>query len=200
MVSTIEAARTAFVVNDMINHNYRRHGDEAHNRQIAESGIIGNTLRLLDGIRRHGVPTFWVRVDRRPDRADVVDNATDVRSGWHAGGATTADSYDGALIEEVQVAPQDAHVFKMRFDPFVGTGLDLLLRARSIDTILLAGYSTNMGVESCARTGHDLGYNVVVLSDCCYNIPAELHRFAIERILPRVARVMTVDQVLAGLS
>jgi nicotinamidase-related amidase len=196
---SIEAARTGLVVNDMINHNYRRHDDEAHNRAMAASGIIDSTLRLVDGIRKRDVPTFWIRVDRRPDRADVVDNATDIKSGWHAGGATVAASYDGQLIDEVKLAPQDAELVKLRFDPFVGTGLDLLLRARGIDTMLLCGFSTNMGVESCARSAHDLGYNVVVLKDCCYNIPEELHNFSIERIMPRFARVMTVDELLAAL-
>lgn len=199
-MSSIDAARTGLVVNDMINHNYRRHGDEAHNRAIAASGIIGNTLRLVEGIREHDMPTFWVRVDRRADRVDVPENLTDVKSGWHTGGATVAASYDGQLIDEVELAPQDAELFKLRFDPFIGTGLDLLLRTRGIDTILLGGFSTNMGVESCARTAHDLGYNVVVLEDCCFNIPEDLHTFAIERILPRFSRVMSVDQVLASLA
>ena len=196
----IDAARTGLVVNDMINHNYRRHDDETHNRAMAASGIIESTMRLVDGIRKRDVPTFWVGVDRRPDRKDVVDNLTDVKSGWHAGGATVGDSYDGRLIDEVSLAPQDAEIYKLRFDPFIGTGLDLLLRAQGIDTMLLCGFSTNMGVESCARTGHDLGYNVVVLKDCCYNIPEELHTFSIERILPRIARVMTADEVLRQLA
>src|SRR5258706_5501334 len=195
LMAGINATQTCLVVNDMINHNYRRHDDEEHNRAIAASGIIESTLRLVEGIRRKDVPTLWIRVDRRPDRKDVPENLTDVKSGWHTGGATVADSYNGQFLDEVTFAPQDAQLFKLRFDPFIGTGLDLLLRTRGIATILLGGFSTNMGVESCARTAHDLGYNVVVLKDCCFNIPKELHDFSIERILPRFSRVMTFAQV-----
>ena len=43
----------------------------------------------------------------------------------------------------------------------------------------------------------DLGYNVIVLSDCCYNVRADLHRFSIEHIMPRLSRVMTADAALS---
>ena len=78
----------------------------------------------------------------------------------------------------------------------MGTDLDLRLRARSVRTILLGGYSTEIGVESCARTAHDLGYDVVVLSDCCLSVPADLHEFALTRVLPRFARVMSSIEAL----
>lgn len=53
-----------------------------------------------------------------------------------------------------------------------------------------------MGVESCARTARDLNYNVVVLSDCCFNVERELHEWTLSKIMPHFARVMTSDQAL----
>ena len=200
MERTIEAGRTGVVINDMINGNYRRKTDVQHNQAIEASGIIASTLRLVEGVRQHGMTTFWIRVDRRPDRADIVDNAVDQPTAWHSSNPpTTAESYEGSFLDEVTLATQDQIVVKPRIDPFIGTDLDLQLKARRLDTILLCGYSTNAGVESCARTAHDLGYNVVVVKDCVYNIPEELHRFAIERILPRFARVMSSEEALAAL-
>ena len=76
--------------------------------------------------------------------------------------------------------------------------IDYQLRARKIDTILLGGYATNFGVENCARTARDLGYNVVLLSDCCFNVDRELHEWSLTRIMPFFTRVMTSEQA-AGL-
>jgi nicotinamidase-related amidase len=199
-LAVIPAADAALVVNDMINGNYRRSHDDAHNQLIERSGIITATMRLVAGMRAHRIPVFWVRVNRRADRADIAENLVDERTAWHTGAPPiSADSEAGSLIEEVTLAPEDHTIIKQRFDPFIGTDLDLQLRSRRRNTLLLCGYSTNMGVESCARTGHDLGYDVVVVKDCVYSIPEDLHTFAIERILPRFARLMTADEVVTAL-
>jgi len=68
------------------------------------------------------------------------------------------------------------------------------------DTILLGGMSTNIGVESCARTAKDLNYNVVVLRDCCLNVDLEDHEWTLKRILPTFARVMTSTEALSLLA
>ena len=107
-------------------------------------------------------------------------------------GATWLASPDGAAVVLVYTSDTD----KVRFDAFVGTNLDLLLRGNKIDTILLGGVATNFGVESTARTARELNYNVVVLTDCCLNVAQEQHEFTVKHILPRFARIMTSEQAL----
>ena len=41
----------------------------------------------------------------------------------------------------------------------------------------------------------DLGYDVVVVSDCCHNVHRDLHEWTLAKILPIFARVLTTDQV-----
>lgn len=137
-------------------------------------------------------------MERRADRADVVDVLTDVflASGRKITPPIVRGSDRAANVDELPVQPEDQVILKPRLNPFIGTDLDLLLRARRIDTILLGGYSTNVGVESCARTAKDLGYNVVLLSDCCWNIDVELHEWSITKIMPMFARVMASEQAL----
>ena len=75
---------TALILNDMINASLRRENDAAHNLRIEESRLIPNTMRLVAATREKGVPVFWVRVERRPDRSDVVDNLIDAPAyAWH---------------------------------------------------------------------------------------------------------------------
>lgn len=191
----LDPNRTVCVLNDMVNAGLRRRNDPEHNKKIADSELIPHVVKLVSGLRERGVPIFWIRVERRADRRDIIDNLTDVKSGWHLPSPIVAGSYEGTNVEELPVQPEDQVVMKPRFDPFVGTDLDIQLRARGADTVLLGGYSTNIGVESCARTAHDLGYNVVLLSDCCYNVRSDMHDFAIAHVLPRFARVMTSEEM-----
>ena len=195
---TIPQGSTALIFNDMINGNLRTKSNADHNKLIEESGLIQNSARLVAGLRERKVPIIWIRVERRADYADVVFTLTDV---FLAGGrkrppATVRGSYEAANVDELPVQPEDQVVLKPRFNPFIGTDLDLQLRARKITTILFGGYSTNVGVESGVRTARDLGYDVVVVSDCCWNVHTDLHEWSLTKIMPIFARVLTSEQVL----
>ncbi|HLC14032.1 MAG TPA: isochorismatase family protein [Chthoniobacterales bacterium] len=74
------------------------------------------------------------------------------------------------------------------------------LRSRGIDTVVLTGISTNGGVESTLRQGTGLGFAFVVVENACSGQDAEEHRFAFERIFPRLARVRTVEEVMKALA
>jgi nicotinamidase-related amidase len=90
-------------------------------------------------------------------------------------------------------------VTKRQWSAFHGTELDLQLRRRGVSSIVLAGIATNFGVESTARDAWQHGYEVVIAEDACTSMGSGLHEFAIERILPRVARVRRTADILAGL-
>jgi nicotinamidase-related amidase len=190
----IQRSRTALVLYDIINAGIKPR-DAAVAQAIQRSGLVANILRTVTALRPQRIPVMWIVPRRRPDRLGLPDNVTSLGRGW-AG----LDERESALIDEVVVQPEDQIIFKPRRDPFIGTDLDLHLRARGVDTILLSGYATNWGVESTARTAFDLGYDVIVLSDCCTNADVELHRLAIEKIFPRFARVMTSDDALGKLA
>lgn len=92
------------------------------------------------------------------------------------------DDPAGFNIDELPILPEDDVVVKPRLDPFIGTDLDIKLRGRGVKTVLIGGYSTNGGVESGARSGFDLGYNVVVVGDCSFNVEQDLHELALTQI------------------
>jgi nicotinamidase-related amidase len=194
----IPLATTAVVLNDMINMNLIS-SDQRTQQIIDESKIVENTARLIAAARAKGMRIIWILIERRADFADQAPPLTDVfiADGMKLPPATTAGSFGAQTPKEMPVQPEDLTVYKVRFDAFVGTNLDLLLRGNKIDTILLGGVATNFGVESTARTARELNYNVVVLTDCCLNVAREQHDFTLEHILPRFARIMTSDQALA---
>ena len=89
----------------------------------------------------------------------------------------------------------DIVVLKHHWGAFTGTDLDLQLRRRGVKTIVLAGIAMNFGVESTARAAWELSYDVVVVEDACTSRSAELHTFAVQNILPQIARVVRAEDV-----
>jgi nicotinamidase-related amidase len=92
-----------------------------------------------------------------------------------------------------QVAPRDGDIVvrKVRVGPFGTTDLDEQLRAKGIDTLILAGISTSGVVLSAVRDGHDRDYRLVVLSDLSADPDQEVHDFLVQRIFPRQAEVIS---------
>ena len=112
-------------------------------------------------------------------------------------GILAAGSPGVEVWDDLDPRPSDFYITKRRGSAFFGTDLELLLRHYGRDTVAIGGISTHQGVESAVRDGRDRDFNMVVLADGCSANPPEFHDYAIAKILPRYARVRTVDQVLA---
>jgi len=85
---------------------------------------------------------------------------------------------------------------KHRWSAFHGTYLDLALRASRVDTIVLTGGSTEIGVSSTAYAARDLDYNLVIVRDACTSAKHEVHEQLMREVFPRLARVRNTMQVL----
>ncbi len=66
----------------------------------------------------------------------------------------------------VKPASGDPVVTKHRYSAFQNTELDIILRAWGIRSLIIAGVTTNVCVESTAREAYFQDYHVVVLEDC----------------------------------
>jgi nicotinamidase-related amidase len=92
---------------------------------------------------------------------------------------------------------------KKRYDCFVGTDLDFLLRSHGINTLLLTGINTNSCVLATAVSANVKDYAVIVVEDCVDTMdPPELHAAALACIRTAFGFVLTSDAVkqLPGLT
>jgi ureidoacrylate peracid hydrolase len=130
--------------------------------------MMDNVRALLDRARAGGVPVIfmrtthsewfdtpaWVSRGRGGDVLDV-DRIPLVQEGtW------------GAEFYGVQPGPDDLVLTKHRFSAFAYTPLELSLRARNKDTVVLAGTVTNVCVEATAVDALMRGFFPVLVSDC----------------------------------
>jgi len=117
---------------------------------------------------------------------------------WVKANGIAVAGTEGAAIHPA-AAPREGEpiVVKHRLSPFVGTDLETLLRARGIDTLVLAGVHTSGVVLSTVRHAGDLDYRLVVVRDCCADPDVELHAMLLDLVIPKQAVVVTLAE-LAG--
>src|SRR4029453_14094644 len=102
-------------------------------------------------------------------------------------------SKDSEIAAEVAPAEGDVVVPKNRWSSFFQTNLELQLRVRGLDTIVIAGGSTDVGIAATVYAARDMDLGIVVVRDACYSMRGNNNEFFMERVFPRMGRVMTVD-------
>lgn len=106
------------------------------------------------------------------------------------------------FVPEIADIPGAITITKRQWGAFHGTELDLQLRRRGIRTIVLCGVSTPIGVETTAREAWQHHYAVVIAEDACAASggAADMHDYSIKKILPRIAKVRSTEDVLKALA
>lgn len=105
----------------------------------------------------------------------------------------------GSVISEIQAIGGDIETLPGRtgFNTFVDTKLNEYLTLRGIRHLLLAGASTAVCIDSTARSGYELGYDIIVMDDCTISrTPAEQNIYC-SNIFPLYASVTSSIQWLA---
>ena len=117
-------------------------------------------------------------------------------------GIITKGSESAALHRGLVVDPRDILLEKPRFGAFHGTDLELLLRARGIDSIIITGIATNVCCETTAREAMVRDFRVFFLSDATTTFgigdvsAAELQRATCATLGFVFAQVLTVDEMI----
>ena len=153
--------------------------------------VLKTSRELAERFRHAGAPVVLVNVGWSPDFKDALRQPVDQpmtpsASGFPADFMELADGLE---------KPGDLRITKRQWGAFHGTELDLQLRRRCIQTIVLGGIATNIGVESTARQAWEHGYSIILAEDATSGQSVEMHRFSIENILPRISRISKAADV-----
>jgi len=160
--------------------------------------LVARAREALAAARAAGATVGYVRVAFTDEDFDALpDGAPMARVKAMPREHMDADSPGTQVDERVAPAAGDIVVRKTRVGPFLTTDLDEQLRARGVDTLLLAGISTSGVVLSTVRDAHDRDYRLYVLADATADPRADVHEALIEKILPRQAEVVEVADLEA---
>ena len=202
-VNHMEVKKTAILFFDILNGYYHAAEGAAKARM---KPMVDNAVSLRKAVREVGIPTFFAKGNHRADSATspILITDTDMRlQPWPegvvkkskphiVGGEKVSD-----VIPELDPQPNDYYIPKYRWSAFYQTYLDLALRARGIDTVIVSGGSTDVGIVATVFAGRDADYNMIVVRDACATSHDQrAHDFLMELIFPRMSRVRTTEQVL----
>ena len=82
----------------------------------------------------------------------------------------------------LNVETGDLVVTRPAFGGFTGTGLDLVLRTAGLTDLLLAGFPCELGADCTMREANDLGYECLLLADCCSSLSPQTHEGALSSV------------------
>ena len=189
------ATNALYLVCDMINDLVHADGPskKTYGPELARRKTVENTAAAIATARAADAKIGYVRVGFSPDYRECPPNSRLFQ------GAKKAGMFKlGTWGTEVHplLAPQagDFDIVKHRVSPFYATSLDVILRANGIQRLYVSGVSSSGAVLSAAKDGHDRGYDIFVLDDCCCALTEEQHQAVIEQV-KRMTTVTTSAQV-----
>src|SRR6202166_1460303 len=164
---------------------------------------------VLAAARAHGMLVIHTREGHRPDLTDAPrhkvergDPAMRIGAPGPMGRILVRGEPGHDIIAELYPQAGEPVIDKPGKGAFYQTDLDLMLRNRGIDTLLVCGVTTEVCVNTTVREANDRGYRCIVLSDCCASYFPEFHDMGLKMIAAQggfFGSVASSQALLAGL-
>jgi nicotinamidase-related amidase len=198
--------RTALVTIDM--QYLDAHPDYGIARRVREAGhfalledyyamaadAVRRTAHLQAAARAAGVELIHVRI--RPHTEDARDCPPVTRQRKVR---YPASSRESDFLEEVGPRDGEIALTKITSSAFLSTDLALILHNLGVDTVVTCGVITNGCVESTVRDGRDLGFKMIVASDCCATWTREMHERSLRYLAVSFGNVRPSAEIVAEL-
>jgi nicotinamidase-related amidase len=168
--------------------------------QITKHNILERWAAVIRASREAGMRVIYINNVFRPGFPELAGRIFPLMRGTKEHGAFVKGTWGAQVPDEIKPLPDDLIIENYNTSAFSYTNLDLVLRAGGIEHLFLAGVATTFVVNSTARYGAELGYEITVLEDCCTAFTDEMHDFEIARVLPNFASISGSGDVIAALA
>ena len=165
-------------------------------KEIERNGLVPRMARVLKAVRAAGGTVIYVNVARSADSREVIKNSPLFAASAKVA-AFVRGTYGAQVIDALRPEPEDFEVEHPRISAFFGNNLDLLLRARQIETVVVAGTATNVAIDTSVRDALQLGYQTILLEDCCCSSEPSFHEAAMKTLRVLATWVASTEEFLA---
>ncbi|HUB17733.1 MAG TPA: isochorismatase family cysteine hydrolase [Acidobacteriaceae bacterium] len=166
-----------------------------------EQPLMTRVAEVLQRCRECGATVIHIQVGFRPGVPEINPrNALfeAIRNSPERQKLFQSDA--GKIHPSVAPAGDDIVITKHRISAFTGTDLEMILRSKDLDTLVLFGIATSGVVLSTLLDAVDADYRVIVIGDCCADQDADVHRVLIEKFFPRRGTVVSAAELLENLA
>ena len=147
----------------------------------APQAAVAKAASLVGAARAAGVKIVFVRLLTRPGSENRIAREAKQRSADNAPDLC-AEGTHGADFIGPQPAAGEAVVSKTQFSAFARTGLADQLHGQGIDTLVLAGLTTECCVAASAWDGFERDFHILIAADACAAYREGLHRHALQAL------------------
>jgi nicotinamidase-related amidase len=168
-------------------------------QQVAARGIVPNIAGLIAAFRKAGLPVVHTPVVHREDLQDVkanslISNLSLKKRSMREG------TEEVAYVAGLEPVASDLEIRRTSgLISICATQLDAMLRRMDVETLVIVGVSTNLGVAGNAIVGCELGYHIVIPEDCIAGSDPQVHETILNNQLRMIARISTAADVIAAL-
>ena len=187
----LDPAATALVIIDMQRDFVQPGGfGEALGNDVSLlRGTIEPTRRVLNAAREIGMLVIHTREGHRPDLSDCPPSklvrgrgAKRIGDPGPMGRILVRGEAGHDIIPELAPKAGEVVIDKPGKGSFYATDLELVLRTRGIENLILAGITTDVCVHTTMRDANDRGFECLLLSDCTAATDVGNHEAALKMI------------------
>lgn len=153
-------------------------------RAANKEQYLANVQNAIKAAHKHAIPVFLIVVGFRAEAPEVSTNNKMFSS---------VPSHFINPQPIITPSKEDLVVTKRRVSAFSGSDLEILLRVKHIDHLVLAGISTSGVILSTTCEAADKDYRITILEDLCADADQEMHQVLVNKILPRRATITASD-------
>jgi len=169
-------------------------------REVIERvNCVGNMQRVLEAARRTQLRVFFVPHHRwRPGDYDTWNYLAPIQRRAAQSRSFEDGTWGGTFAAEFK--PLSTEVVAVEHwcsSGFANTDLDLQLKKRGIQKVIVVGLLAHTCIESTVRFAAELGYEVTVISDAIASLTWQEMSLTLEQTLPNYAEaIITTDQLI----
>lgn len=164
-------------------------------KSAADVGLIDNLDTLFTAARRVGSRVYYAIDTRRDDGFGHPANLKIV--GRNISSDNGPGNGHGPIVSQLTPHPEDVVISRTQgMTAFFSTALDQYLRNTGITTVIMTGVSANIGVLGSTIEAMNLGYTVVVPSDCIAGDPPEYTQQLLRYTIRNIAFVVPSSSIL----
>lgn len=154
--------------------------------------VVGRVGTLVSFFRARGRPVVFTVHAHAPDGSDGGNMA------WWWDGLLREGTWAAELHPAIVPAEGEPVLRKNRYDAFLGTDLDGILRRGGVTDLVVTGCKTNLCCETTARDAFCRDYRVKFAADATATVTEPMHLASLRNLAYGFADVVTVQEIVQG--